>query len=178
MRIIIYLIEDEVEDARKLIEVLNEQAKQRNTKTEKYEFKLLRGTNKRVFNDREYYFYEETIINTIRERFDAENTEDVRIGILLDIMLTEKDVKSMYAHYYPDADIAKKIYFEYSDTMPIYLISAFPGFATQCEVIMGRDLSDTFITKNAILRYNIQLDIDKMFHFFKNNVKAGGAEGV
>lgn len=167
MTIKIYLIEDCVEEAKELLEKLREIAQEKNTHEINFEFQHLRGTQEGTVENKTYLFYEENIVRELDRIYNNETTENVKIGILLDMMLTEADVRSRYAHYYPEAAIAKKIYFGLNKKMPIYLISSYPEFATQCEVIMGEDLSDKFITKNAVLRYNIQADIDKMFKFFE-----------
>ena len=41
-------------------------------------------------------------------------------------------------------------------------------FSTQSDVVMGTDLSKQFIAKNALLRYKLENDIDKLFTFYKN----------
>lgn len=167
MKIRIYLIEDYEPDADAILQELMNKAKNKNTDDLQFEFISLPGTNRKKVREKEYLFYDDTIMQTLEEKYNEENNGNVKIGVLLDVMLVQEDVESSYAHYYPEASIAKKIYFDFSDKMPIYFISAYPEFATQCEVIMGEDLSDKFITKNAVLRYHIQADIDKMFNFYK-----------
>ena len=174
MKIKIYLIEDYEPDAEAILRELNQVAQSKNTDDLQFEFISLPGTNRKKVREKEYLFYDDTIVNTLQKKRNTENKENIKIGVLLDVMLVQEDVESSYAHYYPEASIAKKIYFKFSDQMPIYLISAYPEFATQCEVIMGENLSDKFITKNAVLRYHIQADIDKMFDFYK---KGCGLEG-
>lgn len=86
----------------------------------------------------------------------------------MDVMLTKEDLDSNLSSYYPQADLAKKIYFRFRDRIPIYMITTSPVFATQSDVIMGVDLSEQYIAKDALLKYKIEDDINKLFAFYRN----------
>ena len=163
----IYLIDDSINEAGNLIKQLNEIAQQKNTEEVQFEFAFLKGTIPCEYRGEEHFFYDEEIVDTIQKKYAAENKNGVRIGLLLDILLTKEDMESSYANYYPQVNVAKKIYFAFCKQIPTYLITSFPSFATQCDVIMGENLSEKFITKNAVLRYKIQDDIDRLFKFYE-----------
>ena len=52
--------------------------------------------------------------------------------------------------------------------MPVYMITASPVFAIQSDIIMGVDLSEQYIAKNALLRYKFENNIAKLFEFYQN----------
>ena len=52
--------------------------------------------------------------------------------------------------------------------MPVYMITASPVFAIQSDIIMGVDLSEQYIAKNALLRYKFKDNIDKLFDYYRN----------
>lgn len=166
MRIKIFLIDDDIKLANNLIEQLNAIAQRKNNEAIQFEFAFLRGTSEEEYHGETHLFYDESVLEKIEETRTNTIQNGEQIGLLLDILLTKEDMDSSYASYYPEAHIAKKVYNQFCKRMPIYLISSFPGFATQCDVIMGEELADKFITHNAILQYKIQDDIDKLFQFY------------
>ena len=48
------------------------------------------------------------------------------------------------------------------------MITASPVFAIQSDIIMGVDLSEQYIAKNALLRYKFENNIAKLFEFYQN----------
>lgn len=162
----IYVIEDCVKEANAIAKELNKKALIRETENCSFQFSVLPGTIAGEIAENDYMFYDDSVLNTIRERYD-ELQDDERMCILLDIMLTKEDYSNARASSYPKVDLAKKIYFEFREQMPIYIITHAPWFATQGDVVMGVDLSEQFISKNAILRYKLEEDINRLFDFFK-----------
>lgn len=168
----IFLIEDRIADAAKIIDSLNDWAKKENDEKYNFCFKLIKGKNKEVYEEEDYLFYDETVIKEMEnhiknENNNCENHDIERTGLLLDILLTKEDLESNLSNYYPQPELAKKIYFKFYKRIPVYMITSFSAFAIQSDVIMGVDLSEKYIAKDAILRYKIRDDIHKMFDFYR-----------
>lgn len=166
-KIVIYLIEDNPVDAKRITEDLNNRAKKKYNKDGyEYEFKPLEGTNKKNYKGQDWNFYDSEIIDRIQGKLSDEEKNGNKMGLLLDVLLTEKDRENSVAAYYPTASIAKDIYFEFYRKMPIHIITSLLMFGTQSEIIMGVDLSDSYIYKEA-LDYPFEDDIKVMFDKFR-----------
>lgn len=160
----IYLIEDELDHAEKELKKLNEVAKQYDGE---FYFEWIQGEIKKIYEEKTYFFYEnEVILEEIEKRFEEEMKQGNQIGILLDVLLTEEDINSALASYYPQASVAREIYFRFCDKMPIYIITATPAFGYQSDVIMGKDLSDQYLDFTSFTKYDFRDDSDKMFKFY------------
>lgn len=159
----VLLIEDCQAEAANIVDQLNRQARKRNDAECVFRFEFLKGTIGDGNN--EHIYYDENVIDRIEECLQ-ETTED-KIGLLLDVLLTQKDIENTLASYYPQADLAKKIYFRFCDRIPVYMITGTATFSTKSDVIMGTNLSGQFIAKNALLRYKLEKDINKLFSFYK-----------
>lgn len=172
MKNIIYLIEDNLKDMSAIMDKLNKMAEKKNTRECKFEFAALRGTIEYESERDKFLFYEDRIIDEVKEMFHKiEEDRNQRMCILLDIQLTKKDagIESDGDNEYQKADLAKKIYFTFRSQIPMYIITSTPWFATQGDVIMGVDLSEQFIAKNAILTYELEEDIDALFKFYQDD---------
>lgn len=167
----IYLVEDKSEDMRKIIEKLNTISQEKNTAECQFEFIPLNGTIEEDCEGQDFCFYEDNVLGSIEEAIQAEEMQEGhRMCILLDIYLTKDDFSSKTSGSHTGADLAKRIYLNFKERMPIYIITDAPWFATKCDVIMGVDLSEQFIPKNALLRYELEEDIDALFSFYRNEV--------
>ncbi len=159
----ILLIEDCQKEAKEIVARLNERAEQKNDSKYTFHFEALEGTIEDGENGHKYY--ESGVMKQI-EKFLNDDHEE-QIGLLLDVLLTKEDIENTLSSYYPQADLAKKIYFKFCDRIPIYMITGTATFATRSDVIMGIDLSNQFIAKNALLRYKLESEIDKLFLYYK-----------
>lgn len=169
MNNIIYVIEDKNEDMDNVIQKLNEISERKNTAACHFEFAPLIGTVEKEFDGQYFRFYEEEIITRIEEvLYQEEQQTDHRMCILLDVYLTKNDFINKTSNSHTGADLAKKIYLSFRERLPIYIITDAPWFATKCDVIMGVDLSEQFIPKNALLRYELEEDIDMLFQFYRS----------
>lgn len=165
----IYLVEDKSEDMNSIIQKLNTISQEKNTAECQFEFVPLEGTIEDEYEGQHFCFYEDDVIGRIEEAIHAEEMlEGHRICILLDIYLTKDDFSNKTPTSHTGADLAKRIYLNFKEKMPIYIITDAPWFATKCDVIMGIDLSEQFIPKNALLRYELEEDIDALFSFYRN----------
>lgn len=168
MKIVIYLIEDNPEDMKKIIADLNHRAHDKfNTPENEYEFKPLEGTNRENYNEREWLFYDSRVIDRIKEILSEEKKRGNRMGLLLDVLLTKEDMENSLSAYYPTASIARKIYTEFNQKMPIHIITNLLMFGTQSEIIMGADLADSYIVKEA-LEYPFDDDVAAMFKKYRD----------
>lgn len=164
MRNIIYLIEDKLIDMDNITNKLNKIARDKNTEECEFEFVKLPGT---VEYKDGHLFYENEIIEQVNALFHQMKAGQ-RMCILLDTQLTKEDAGLESNNEYQKADLAKKIYFTFRQQVPIYIITSVPWFATQSDVIMGVDLSEQFIAKNALLKYELEEDINALFAFYQN----------
>jgi len=142
----ILLIEDCQKEAKEIVARLNERAEQKNDSKYTFHFEALEGTIEDGENGHKYY--ESGVMKQI-EKFLNDDHEE-QIGLLLDVLLTKEDIENTLSSYYPQADLAKKT-----------------TFTTRSDVIMGIDLSNQFIAKNALLRYKLESEIDKLFLYYK-----------
>lgn len=169
----IILIEGQKKQATEIIDCLTRLAEVRSNDNCNYHFEHLKGTIEGEYEGEKYSFYDDSVIKEIEkrcsraERHNAEKRDVKKLGLLLDIMLTKEDLDSNLSSYYPQADLAKKIYFRFHDRIPVYMITTPPVFATQSDVIMGVDLSEQYIAKDALLRYKLEDDIDRLFAFYR-----------
>lgn len=167
MKNIIYIIEDNLKDMSGILDKLNKMAEKRNSPECKFEFTALCGTIEYEIKNEKYLSYEDGIIDEVKEILQKmEDDSEQRMCILLDIQLTKKNESD---NEYQKADLAKKIYFTFRRQIPMYIITSTPWFATQGDVIMGVDLSEQFIAKNAILTYELEEDIDALFEFYQDH---------
>lgn len=167
MRNRIYIIEDKTEDMDNIREKLNAISQEKNTEQCEFVFVPLAGTIEENYDGQEFLFYREEVITQLWELADEEARRGCRMCILLDIYLTTDDFFNKTSGNHTGADLAKKIYLNFRERMPIYIITDAPWFATKCDVIMGIDLSEQFIPKNALLRYELEEDIDRLFDFYQ-----------
>lgn len=165
----IYIIEDKKEDMDKIVQKLNALSQEKNVAECQFEFIPLEGTIKDEYDGQYFCFYEENVIRHIEEAIQSEEMQEGhRMCILLDIYITRDDFSNKTSGNQTGADLAKKIYLNFKERIPIYIITDAPWFATKCDVIMGIDLSEQFIPKNALLRYELEEDIDALFNFYRN----------
>lgn len=164
----IILIEDQKKDAEELLDYLNELAAEQSNEQYEFHFAHIKGKIEDKYEEEEYLHYDESIIGEIEGRCSEIENSAKKMGILLDVMLTRKDLESNLSSYYPQVELAKKIYFKFYKQVPVYMITSSPVFATQSDVIMGIDLSEQYIAKNALLKYKIEESIGNLFNFYRN----------
>lgn len=164
----VFLIEDEEEHAGEILSVLEKLAGQRKNTDNCFQFSLIKGTVEEVYESRKYFFYEPKVIEKLQNKYEELLKEDgVYMGILLDTMLTMDDISGSLKNYYPSVELAKKIFFEFRDKIPVYIITANSRFEKQCERLMGVDLSQQYILKSDLLHYQIKEDIERMFCYYE-----------
>lgn len=165
----IYLVEDKSDDMDRIVQKLNTISQEKNTLECQFEFIPLKGTVEEECEGQSFCFYEDNVLGRIEDAIQVEEMQaGHRIGILLDIYLTRDDFSNKTSGSHTGADLAKRIYQSFKEKMPIYIITDAPWFATKCDVIMGIDLSEQFIPKNALLRYELEEDINALFNFYRN----------
>lgn len=151
MNIVIYLIDDNLEEAKSTIKKLNDFASKKYRNEEySFRFKFLEGTVNESCYGQDMKFYDTKVIEDIRSKMKEEEGEDNIMGILLDILLTRQDIEFSRSKYYPKASIARDIYNEFNEVMPIYIITSILNFGTQSDIIMGVELRDFFILKDSL----------------------------
>lgn len=164
----IVLIEDRKKDADEIVDCLKELMKKRDDKKYNFLIEHIEGKKAEKYEEDEYLHYDESVIDEIEAKYLESSQKKEKMGLLLDVMLTKEDLESSLSSYYPQAELAKQIYFEFHDSMPVYMITASPVFAIQSDIIMGVDLSEQYIAKNALLRYKFKDNIDKLFDYYRN----------
>lgn len=125
--------------------------------------------DKEISPDGKYQDYDERIFSRIREKIEQQ-TEEEKIGVLLDVMLNADERESGKKLYsYPETKLAPEIYKEFCDSVPIYAITSIPHFYTQCQrIMMGVNMSDRFIYKPILLEYKVKSEIKKLQDFYIN----------
>lgn len=168
MKTVIYVIEDNQDDMKKITEKLNEYAGK--YKEDEFEFIPLEGTLRQLYMDKNWKFYEPEILDRIRGKLSEESEKGNMMGLLLDVLLTKEDIEYSLSKYYPRASIAREIYSEFHEKMPVYMITNISMFGTQSDIIMGVNLSDSYIPKEA-LWYPFDDDVKAMFDKYRSWTK-------
>lgn len=164
----IIVIEDRKKDAEEVVKSLETLAADRNDSEYNFRIEYLGGKKAEKYEEEEYLFYDNSVINEIEEKCLESKRNGERIGLLLDVMLTKEELESSLSSYYPQAELAKQIYFKFHNSIPVYMITASPVFATQSDIIMGVDLSEQYIAKKALVRYKFKDNINNLFDFYRN----------
>lgn len=178
MNIVIYLIEDNLKDIRDILEKLNAYAQNCKDLNNNYnfQFKSLEGTTAKEKYNCDWKFYAPGVIEEIRNKMAEEEEKGNKMGLLLDILLTEQDIEYSRSKYYPRASIARDIYFEFNKVMPIYIVTSILNFGTQSDIIMGVDLRNSYILKDT-LAYSGDVYVKSMFDKYIEMIKGqGGTE--
>lgn len=170
-KFIIFLIEDCKEHAEKTIEKLQAVAPGYAGDEYDFQFELLEGTVSRRYEDKEYAFYDQSILTEIETKLDEETNAGNKVGLLLDVMLTREDIEKTKNSYYVQASISRDIFFNFKGRVPIYLISESATFASYSDIIMGVNLSEQFINQARLARDPIDSlkgDFKRLFTFYQN----------
>lgn len=178
MNIVIYLIEDELKDIKEILTKLNDFARNNKYPNCEYnfQFKSLEGTIAKTKYNCDCKFYEPGVIDEIRDKMAEEEGQGNKMGLLLDILLTEQDLDYSRSKYYPRASIARDIYFEFNKDIPIYIVTSILNFGTQSDIIMGVDLRNCYILKDT-LAYSGDVYVKSMFDKYIEMIKGqGGTE--
>lgn len=178
MNIVIYLIEDNLKDIRDILEKLNAYAQSCKDINNNYsfQFKSLEGTISKTKYNCDWKFYEPGVIKEIRDKMAEEEEQGNKMGLLLDVLLTEEEVEYSRSKYYPRANIARNIYFELYEVIPIYIVTGILNFGTQSDIIMGVDLRNCYILKDT-LAYSGDVYVKRMFDKYIEMIeKQGGTE--
>lgn len=158
----VYFIDDNKEDVTKYLELLKNKIPE--DRKEEIDFEWLKGDGTETQKNK---FYTEHVLEDIEAKRNELGHENKKMGILLDIILTEEEHKGLGKSFYPKVGLAKKIYFRYKDEMPIYIITLINTFGAQCDVIMGEDVSDRYISKSSLER-EMEMGIKALFDFYIN----------
>ena len=167
MGMVIYLIEDKIPNKDDTLSLLRQKIPQ--DLQNEISFEWLEGDgNMREIDDVPYHFYTESVLRQLESKKAELEAAGNSMGILLDLMLTEDEAKNEGRSFYPKVDLAKKIYFQYKDSVPIYIVTVLAVFGAQCDVIMGEDLSDQYVTKMELCEYKMEKSIKDLFRFYIN----------
>ncbi len=163
----IYLIEDEQKHVEETINKLRAAASERENGNT-FEFEWMKGTVKT--GREEYIFYEKIILEEIRKCIDRDKKKGFFIGLLLDTLLTQEDIERTITSYYARASIARDIFFQFYEEIPVYIITASSVFGSQSDIIMGKDLSGQYINQRRLTMNplkNVREDTERLFLFYE-----------
>lgn len=165
---VIYLIEDKLVDKDDILNLLQDKIPQ--TLQNEISFDWLPGEEQ---ENNGFRFYTENVLQNIADKKAELEVNGNKMGILLDLTLTKDETASLGQAFYPEIHLAKEIYIQYKDEIPIYIVTSVNSFGAQCDVIMGEDLSDRYVTKSA-LRYKMKNSINDLFNFYKKEFNIVG----
>ncbi len=163
----IYLIEDEQKHVNETISKLTEAASERKSGNA-FGFEWLEGTVKTEQNG--HIFYEKTILNQIRDCIKRDGENGILAGLLLDTLLTQEDIECTKTSYYARASIARDIFIQFYEQVPIYIITATSAFGSQSDIIMGKDLAEQYINQRRLTANplkNVREDTERLFRFYE-----------
>lgn len=165
----IYLIEDCKKHAHETLVKLREVAPDYNNDKFTFEFELIEGSVSSEYEKNKYLFYEKKdIFKKINKRIKDIQKGD-KMGLLLDVLLTQEDMEQTMASYYPRASISRDIFFKFSDVIPIYIITATSAFGGQSDIIMGTNLSEQYINQQRLIRDSkdtIKEELGRLFAYY------------
>lgn len=167
MDIKLLLIEDDVNDVGLITDAINE-FENVDWKGTEYHFVVehLRGMGEiEKIRDREYRFYDDHILDEIAQKIQ-EYGKKMKLGLLLDVVLTKDELESKDKNFYPEVNMARTIYERFHDKLPIYVLTSVPSFYTHSERIMGADLSERFIPKEVLLKYKMKSMLEKLKNYY------------
>lgn len=170
-KFIIYLIEDCEEHAEKTIEKLRSVAPDYENNDYDFQFELLEGSIPQIYEDKQYVFYDQKIMNEIETKRESARNLGNKVGLLLDVMLTQEDIEKSKNSYYAHASISRDIFYKFKGKMPIYFISISATFASYSDIIMGMNLSEQFINQARLARdpaASLKGDLERLFTFYQN----------
>lgn len=169
-KFVIYLIEDCKEHADKAIKKLSVAALKYAEGGDDFEFYHLKGTVSQKYENKEYLFYDQSVVSRIEEKINNEITMGNKIGLLLDIMLTQEDIEKSKNSYYTHASISRDIFFKFRGEIPIYIVTISSSFAAYSDIIMGVNLSEQFISQARLSRDpvdSLEGDFKRLFKFYQ-----------
>lgn len=165
----VYLIEDCLQHANETLVKLNKVAPDVRENEYTFEFELIKGTVSKEYEHEQYLFYEkEDIFKKIEDLIDQTKDGD-RMGLLLDVLLTQDDLEQTMDSYYPRASISRDIFFKFSKKIPIYIVTATSAFGGQSDIIMGTSLSNQYINQQRLVRDpddSLKEDLNRLFNFY------------
>lgn len=170
-KFIIYLIEDCEERAEKTIQKLQTVAPEYAKDEYTFQFELMKGNIPQRYEDKQYAFYDQNIMNEIETNIEKEACEGSKVGLLLDVMLTQEDIEKSKNSYYAHASISRDIFFKFKGKIPIYIVTISSTFAAYSDIIMGVNLSEQFINQARLERDpadSLKGDFERMFTFYWN----------
>lgn len=170
-KFIIYLIEDCEENAENTIQKLQTAAPEYANDEYDFQFKLLKGTIPQRYEDKQYAFYDQNIMNVIESNIEREAGKGNKVGLLLDVMLTQEDIEKSKNSYYTHASISRDIFFKFKGEIPIYIVTISASFASYSDIIMGVNLSEQFINQARLARdpaESLEGDFRRLFTFYQN----------
>lgn len=171
---IVYLIEDRVKNAKDILEKLNKVKTEYCDNEYSFAFELLRGSVPGEYGGEKYSFYDSTVYKQIEQHSEEENGRGNRVGLLLDVLLTQEDIERTSESYYPQVSISRNIFDQFRDCIPIYFITTTSAFGGQSDIIMGQDLSEQYIKQQRLVRDpqdTIKAELDRLFSFYRNFYK-------
>lgn len=170
MHMTLLLIEDNLDDVKELKRAGEEFSECTDKEGRNWLFSLeyLSG-EKEKSSDGKYQDYDDRIFFKIQNRIDQQ-TEEEKVGILLDVMLNAAERESgKKLNSYPETKLAPEIYKKFCTVVPIYAVTSIPHFYMHCKEIMGGvDMSKEFIYKPIWLEYKVKSEIEKLQNFYIN----------
>lgn len=170
-RFIIYLIEDCMENAQKTIDKLQNAAQEYEKDGVPFQLELLKGSDAQKYEEKQYVFYDQNIISEIETNVNREIDAGNKVGLLLDVMLTQEDIEESKSNYYTHASISKDIFYKFKDKIPVYIVTTSASFASYSDIIMGMKLSEQYINQNRLARDpadSLKGDFERLFTFYQN----------
>lgn len=171
---IVYLIEDSKIHADETLNKLNGIASKYATDTYSIEFKWIQGTVPKEYKGEQYLFYDDSVLEQIEKQTADENTKGNKVGLLLDIMLTQEDIEESANSYYTHASISRDIYFRFKEKLPIYIVTISATFASYSDIIMGENLSKQFINQPRLVWdpiESLESDLARLFSYYQDFYK-------
>lgn len=167
MNMKLLLIEDNLQDVEEIREEVERFGVCTDGRGRNWQFTLehLPGEGEREdYGDATYQDYDKNVFGKIQQEVD-EQTADNRVGILLDVILNAAERQ---ASSYEKVRLASEIYKEFSQKVPIYIVTSISHFYPNSQRIMGVNVSDRFIHKDIWTKLRMKSEIEKLQNFYMN----------
>lgn len=156
-KLVILLIEDNMKDVEMIIARFNETLKWLKDKNlisemgfEDLSIEHIKGDKLGRHKGNRHYYYDDSVIDAIESKINEFSEED-KIGILSDILLTKEDDEKARVNNFNEISLVSKLYEHFEERCAIYFITSISSFGSRVWRIFGREcLAGRYIQKGLV----------------------------
>lgn len=120
---------------------------------QKIEIEWLKGSEEVEKGGKKFYFYTEEICQRLEDKM-KEASEELRLGILMDVILTREEYKNASINNFSKELLAKQILEKFDKAGHMYVITGLRNFGSRAWGFLGSDdMSQRYISKDLVMVY-------------------------